>query len=1028
MEFAARDGADISLYKMEQKIGQNAYRSPGVFNFYIREFMPSGPVADARLVSPEAQLGTAPHMIGFLNGIVSLLNHGLSECNSGFGDVAWDRNYHGDGYTCRVTEQRTADLAAGALTFVPTAPSTPAAVVAELGELLTPAGLSYESAAVITEAYEGFLAETKLDLSGAVAVQSDTNWESSRYGAHKAIDGQLAGGHGDLWDAPYPCSIAASPNGGAVENPWLEVDLGETELINSVTVHPNGGLWNQERLDGLEVAVLNGRPGDLPAARAGSTEGWVSKYYFREWSNRITVTPTPGELATRTPDVVRTLFALDWLRDIESSVAIDGLVNPATGQSVTDLFESWHTTYITAPADGVYTFRVTSDDGSLLYVDGKEVVNNDGVHSPALKIGTITLTAGVTYKIEVTYFKQWADDNGLLVQMVGPNGNRVAAYESGKGSFRGATTRAGALLAGCAADHGVGVTGECPSTEPECVHDGVCRPTGSRAVGTASICKANWRWKAGATPTRARCAGGAQAGSIIRLRLFGPDRYMGICELEVAVAARSQSGTYSPQPVAEAEALAHALKLLAITPEFHASNLHMPGPVRPAPATQVSSGRTHKAVVVVFFDGGMDSMQMVMPHSRCSKPAAGSAGGTEPHDLYAEFAAIRGAAMTLNKSTLLQVSTVGSKQPCEYFGLHPALPLLHELYKNGTATLVANMGALLEPIASKQLWHEGIAEPPAGVFGHNTMQRHAETANSADNYALGILGRMVQAVTGSGGATAPMKSALYSTAGYQRMVNGADIAPVTVDEDDGVARFSEYAELADEIAVLAGATSESVFAETHGRLVQSSVRGTEALGQVLDNETASGLGTAFGESSLEKQLEKVAKLIKVANAGDMERSAFVTRMNSWDTHDTIDIDELLANVNAGLASFVAEMKFQGQWDDVVVVGVSEFGRTLTTNGEGTDHGWGGNYFLLGGGLDGGKMLGRYPARLAEDFSAENIGRGRFIPTTPWEAVWVAVSEWWGVSPGRMAEVLPNAGKFGSEQLFSEPKLFKTSRR
>lgn len=384
--------------------------------------------------------------------------------------------------------------------------------------------------------------------------------------------------------------------------------------------------------------------------------------------------------------------------------------------------------------------------------------------------------------------------------------------------------------------------------------------------------------------------------------------------------------------------------------------------------------------------------------------------------------------MTLDKSRLLQVSTAGSGQPCDHFGVHPALPLLHELYKNGTATLVANMGALLEPIASKQPWYEGIAEPPAGVFGHNTMQRHAETANAADNYALGILGRMVQAVSESGGTTVPMKSALYSTAGYQRMVNGAEIAPYTVDEDDGVARFGEYAELADEIAALAGATSESVFAETHGRLVESALRDTEALGQVLDDETVSRLDTAFGESSLAKQLEKVAKLIKVANAGDMERSAFVTRMGSWDTHDTIDIDERLADVNTALSSFVEEMKSQGQWDDVVVVGVSDFGRTLSTNGEGTDHGWGGNYFLLGGGLDGGKMLGRYPARLAEDFSAENIGRGRFIPTTPWEAVWAAVSEWWGVSPDRMAEVLPNAGKFRAEQLFSESEVFKASRR
>ena len=80
----------------------------------------------------------------------------------------------------------------------------------------------------------------------------------------------------------------------------------------------------------------------------------------------------------------------------------------------------------------------------------------------------------------------------------------------------------------------------------------------------------------------------------------------------------------------------------------------------------------------------------------------------------------------------------------------------------------------------------------------------------------------------------------------------------------------------------------------------------------------------------------------------------------------------------------------GLWEQVVLLSASDFGRTLSSNGLGTDHGWGGNNFLIGGGLSGGKVLGSYPnATQLGKGGALNIGRGRVIPTTSWEAVWHA---------------------------------------
>ena len=118
-------------------------------------------------------------------------------------------------------------------------------------------------------------------------------------------------------------------------------------------------------------------------------------------------------------------------------------------------------------------------------------------------------------------------------------------------------------------------------------------------------------------------------------------------------------------------------------------------------------------------------------------------------------------------------------------------------------------------------------------------------------------------------------------------------------------------------------------------------------------------------------------------------------------------------INAALRAFVNEMKSQGRWDDVTVLSASEFGRTITSNGRGTDHGWGGNHFVLGGSVNGGKIHGTYPDDLTTS-SALNTGRGRIIPTTPWEGLWRPVGEWFGVDPEHEDAVLPNLRNFDAD--------------
>ena len=115
---------------------------------------------------------------------------------------------------------------------------------------------------------------------------------------------------------------------------------------------------------------------------------------------------------------------------------------------------------------------------------------------------------------------------------------------------------------------------------------------------------------------------------------------------------------------------------------------------------------------------------------------------------------------------------------------------------------------------------------------------------------------------------------------------------------------------------------------------------------------------------------------------------------------------------------------------MAVATLSDFGRTLTSNGRGTDHAWGGNHMVMGGEVRGGQMLGAYPSTLTEsDTNPLNIGRGRLIPTTPWEAMWNGLAEWFGVSADEMDIVLPNKHRFDASNphhLFSREQLFNPS--
>jgi cullin-associated NEDD8-dissociated protein 1 len=148
MEFEKRDVApEIKLMDLQERIGQMPHSVPNVFSFFLPDFSPKGPIKDALLYSPEAQILVTPQIISYLNGIFSLVDVGLSDCYGGFGErTVWNcRTYYNDGVD-------NSDYSRGVLSYSPSS-SVGSQVVDELALLLTDGRLSAASRNIMIDAY-----------------------------------------------------------------------------------------------------------------------------------------------------------------------------------------------------------------------------------------------------------------------------------------------------------------------------------------------------------------------------------------------------------------------------------------------------------------------------------------------------------------------------------------------------------------------------------------------------------------------------------------------------------------------------------------------------------------------------------------------------------------------------------------------------------------------------------------------------------------------------------------------------------
>jgi cullin-associated NEDD8-dissociated protein 1 len=458
------------------------------------------------------------------------------------------------------------------------------------------------------------------------------------------------------------------------------------------------------------------------------------------------------------------------------------------------------------------------------------------------------------------------------------------------------------------------------------------------------------------------------------------------------------------------------IELFISSPEYQISSMaSSKGVVRPAfkaPSSQYND-QDYQAVIFLLLEGGMDSYNLIVPYGNCANN----------FDLYEQYRSIRGNA-SLPRNRLLEINVpLENSQPCQKFGIIDKMPLLKELYDSSDASFIANIGTLVEPMTVME-YKNNIKRKPVGLFAHNIQQKVIQSMVADSLYANGVLGRIHDYFTSNN-----KYASSYAVHGAVSAVLEGDFgvsAPQDViDPSNGISLVNEdrfaSTKLEQYLLNLTDSVSNSIFADTWNGMINYGMKRSSILSQTLKSAT---ITTDFSKlrNYVANQLEYVSRVIASRSKLKSNLDLFHLRMPGFDSHFSFtEFGDLMSIVDADLSAFVSEMKAQNIWDKVTVVVASDFGRTLRSNGKGTDHAWGGNTFFLGGSVKGGQILGKYPSNLAEGGEV-NIGNGSLMPTTSWESLWNAVCEWLNIPESAMNDILPNRPNFSS--LYKKNQLFR----
>ena len=419
----------------------------------------------------------------------------------------------------------------------------------------------------------------------------------------------------------------------------------------------------------------------------------------------------------------------------------------------------------------------------------------------------------------------------------------------------------------------------------------------------------------------------------------------------------------------------------------------------------------YKALVCVFLFGGNDSFNMVVPRSAAE---------------YSAYATSR-QNLAIAQASLLPINSLVPDPNGALHGLHPSMGEVATLFEQDeVCAIVANIGPLIEPTSKAQYQAKATRLPPQ-LFSHNDQQDQWHALKGEATLKSGWAGRIADALMAPG-ASPPLDQSLavnLSLNGQTLFQAGATSVPYTMGPTGPVPFFG--LENTDAYTLARRAAFENILRANHAtvyerayssvqqRALQGAAKVNDALASVR-SPNAAPFATAFPMTPLGQQLKTVAELIAARDRLEVSRQIFFVATGGFDTHDAQvqDQPQLLGGLSNALAAFYRATVDLGVAASVTTFTQSDFGRTLTSNGDGTDHAWGGNQLVIGGAVAGRTLYGRYP--LLQIDGPDDVGGGRMIPGVSSDQYAATLAKWFGVSAGSLSVVAPHIGNFAQGDL------------
>jgi uncharacterized protein (DUF1501 family) len=422
-------------------------------------------------------------------------------------------------------------------------------------------------------------------------------------------------------------------------------------------------------------------------------------------------------------------------------------------------------------------------------------------------------------------------------------------------------------------------------------------------------------------------------------------------------------------------------------------------------AASAQTATDFRALVCVYLYGGNDNGNTVIPYDAAE---------------FSRYAAARGALALpyADLQPIASASTGGRR-----LSLPKALAPIKQLYDTNRCAIVANVGPLLTPTTLTEFKSETVPIPPK-LFSHNDQQATWQSF-APEGAPSGWGGRMADLLLS---ANQNASFTAITVDGYSLFLTGRSTigARVTtsgaVNVDDWLAgNPSELHGSADAMAawraIINNTERNNLIEQEYGAIRRRGVALNAKLTQTLSGSPS--LDTSFPATPLGNQLRTVARLISARAALGARRQVYFVGMGGFDHHSDLLSGQtgqqaLVAQVASAMAAFDQMMVSLGVGDQVTAFTAADFGRTLDSNGDGSDHGWGAHHFVVGGAVRGGNVYGTFPDVALN--TSTDIGRGSLLPTTSLDQYAATLARWFGVAAGDLAIVAPNITRFSNTNL------------